>query len=577
MKKLLSVLFSIITAFSMFGIFATPVQAETYRESLIKQGFPISYVDDLAKLHEKYPNWVFKPFKTDLTFNEAVKGELRNTAANEATLREYLDPRNWFDEVYIFQFESIKRGDSTQTKAGVESILSGTWMNNSLIKYKTTSGADKTYNSTTKYSDALITASKDSGISAYFLASKIKQENGGSKPTANAVSGVKAPFQGIYNYYNIGAYSNASDGLAWAAGYLMTTKSCTLYSSFKDGKPTGTTTALKSGQRMVWRGTPSSNYYYVRLYNGESRTYTEGESGYVHVDNLRTKYFNYGRPWSNPYKSIVNGAKYIADGYLKYQYTMYLQKYNVNKDSGYLYNHEYMTNVNGATNESYHLYTGYKKAGVMASKKTFYIPIYKGLDKDANGCPYISGLKQSENTASSVTLSWMKEEDAKGYYVYKYDTTKKTYSKIATISKNSTNKYTVSNLKAGATGYYAVAAYISKNDKTYTGTKCNKVLTCTKPAVPKSFALAAQSGAKIKVSWKAPDGSCDGYQIWWAKDKSFKNIIAKTNISKKTTLTYTGKNFTKGRTYYIKVRSIRKAGGQTYYSSWTTAKSVKAK
>ena len=95
----------------------------------------------------------------------------------------YMDPRNFFDEKHIFQFESTAY-NSKQTKAGVETILSPTWMHNSRINYLTTDGKTrKNYDSKTKYSDAILAAAKNSGMSAYYLASKIVQEVGSTKAT----------------------------------------------------------------------------------------------------------------------------------------------------------------------------------------------------------------------------------------------------------------------------------------------------------------------------------------------------------------------------------------------------------
>lgn len=79
-------------------------------------------------------------------------------------------------------------------------------------------------------------------MSAYYLASKIVQEVGSTKATTGGASGNRAPFIGIYNYYNIGAYSGAMDGLEWAAGYLRLEKDATIYSDYKNGKVSGTKT-----------------------------------------------------------------------------------------------------------------------------------------------------------------------------------------------------------------------------------------------------------------------------------------------------------------------------------------------
>lgn len=91
-------------------------------------------------------------------------------------------------------------------------------------------------------------------MSAYYLASKIVQEVGSTKATTGGASGNRAPFIGIYNYYNIGAYSGAMDGLEWAAGYLRLEEDATIYSDYKNGKVSGTKTKAK--RVSIWYGAP---------------------------------------------------------------------------------------------------------------------------------------------------------------------------------------------------------------------------------------------------------------------------------------------------------------------------------
>jgi hypothetical protein len=96
-----------------------------------------------------------------------------------------------------------------QTEAGVESILAGSFM----AKSKP-SGDSKTY------AQIIMEAAAQSGVSPYYLASRIKQEMGNTIGTAS--SGTNSTYKGIYNFYNIGATdstttSAAVNGLAWAA------------------------------------------------------------------------------------------------------------------------------------------------------------------------------------------------------------------------------------------------------------------------------------------------------------------------------------------------------------------------
>ena len=67
-------------------------------------------------------------------------------SASESAVEYYMDPLNFLDERYIFQFETTAYS-SAQTTAGIETIIKNTWMYNSLITYKDSSGTTRTYTS----------------------------------------------------------------------------------------------------------------------------------------------------------------------------------------------------------------------------------------------------------------------------------------------------------------------------------------------------------------------------------------------------------------------------------------------
>ena len=98
--------------------------------------------------------------------------------------------------------------------------------------------------------------------------------------------------------------------------------------------------------------------------------------GYIRYDLIGD---NYNRPWTDPYKSIINGAQYIADSFGKTQNTGYLQKFNVNPASSDRHSHEYMANVSAATTEAYKTYTAFKGTNALSGKTTFIIPVYKDM------------------------------------------------------------------------------------------------------------------------------------------------------------------------------------------------------
>lgn len=494
MKKFISLAMSAVMLFSSVAV-GTVVQAGTVEDNLRAQGFSESYIEDLAALQKAHPNWKFVAFKTGIDFDDAVKGELAGTPTTETNLRAYLDPRNWLNEKYIFQFESIKKSDAVQSVSSVNAILKNTWMANSKIHYFDTQGISKTVTEVNTYADAMIKASNYTNMSANYIAAKIRQENGGATYSATAVCGTRPPFQGIFNYFNIGAYTTAMDGLAWAAGFLKANKDTVLYDG--TNATASPIVTVSNGQRMTYVK-EDGEYYRVTLYNelGNGK-YDDKETGYILKSDVNTTYMgNYGRPWTDPNKAIYYGAKYIANGYLTYQYTMYLQKFNVNAQSGNLYRHEYMTNVSGAASEGYHLYSGYSNAGLLNSAHTFYIPVFNNMPNDN----------------SNITT---------------------------TVPTTTTKNYT--------------------------------------PAKVKLTSLTALKGHKIKAKWNKCSTSATGYQIYWAKDKKFKKVVAKTTTKGRSKVTYTGKNFTKGRKYYVRIRAYKKAGGKTYYGAWSNIKAKTAK
>lgn len=93
---------------------------------------------------------------------------------------------------------------------------------------------------------------------------------------------------------------------------------------------------------------------------------------------------------------------------------------------------------------------------------------------------------------------------------------------------------------------------------------------------PLNFKLTAQNGNKIKGKWDKIDGA-SGYQIYYSKSKNFKNLSAKKIVKGGKTTSYVGKNFTKGKKYYVKVRAYKNVNGKKVYGKWSNVKSVKCK
>lgn len=574
------------------------IRLETYEVTLLRKGFPMSYVEPLVELHEEYPNWEFEPMLTGLDWQKSIDGErdphkqqlIENNvkasykcscksckgviqeasnwvSASEEAVKYYMDPRNFLDEEYIFQFESTAY-DKTHTKAGVEAILKNTWMHDSSIKYLNTVGDKKTYKENgkaVKYSDVILKAAKESGMSAYYLASKIVQEVGSNTASyAGGSSGENAPYYGIYNYYNIGAYTGVADGLKWANGFMKTSKKTTMYKS--NSSTSGKVKTIPSGTELNYIST-KGKYYRVRA-KVSGKTY----KGYI-KKNAVSAYTSYGRPWTNPAKSIYNGAQYIYDSFSETQYTGYLQKFNVNPKSENVYNHEYMANVRAAAAEAVKTHDAYVSADILKTKKVFSIPVFENMPgADYSELDYFKKSKPkvsvTDYTSSSVTLSWTSLENAENYQVFKYDTETKKYKRIKTTSKRT---YTDKGLSSGDFPKYKVRAYRrnKSGDKVYSAYSSVFEATVT-PEKISGLKVVSKGKSSVKLDWKGVSKS-SGYLIYRYDD--FVSKYEKVGTS--TESSFTDKTVESGTEYKYKIKTYTKTDSRTFYSGYSSVVTAK--
>lgn len=342
------------TKYAFFLIFlfwlllTTHVEAADRKEGI--ENFPQSYQPYLQELKKKYPNWKFVALNTNLNWKDVVDQEnefgknlvpksyqnsWKNTKIGEYNIEvdkgwvdcsrkaiEYtMDPRNFLNEVRVFQFEGLTYDANTTNQTAVEKILYGTEFYNRTVQYFNSAGTTITTNQ--KYSDLILKAGKTANVSSYHLASRIKQEVGPFL-SHSSISGTVKGYEGFYNFYNIGATSSSEPMGAIKNGLQYA----------KDGK--GATAAIK------------------------------------------TKYLI---PWNTKEKAITGGAIFIGSSYISIgQDTVYLQKFHVSGQSGSsLFWHQYMTNVLAPYSESKSIYDGYANSGILNGTMTFVIPIYYNM------------------------------------------------------------------------------------------------------------------------------------------------------------------------------------------------------
>lgn len=182
--------------------------------------------------------------------------------------------------------------------------------------------------------------------------------------------------------------------------------------------------------------------------------------------------------------------------------------------------------------------------------------------------PYPVKVK-SKNTETSIKVIWSVCRTATTYELQQ-----KKGSSWKTIYKGPKTKYKLNNLSSGKAFSFRVRA-LRFDGKRKVYSSWEYYYTATKPKAVKTLKLSTNSSHQIIAKWSKVK-PCDGYQIQYARDKSFKNIIAKKYLSSKNK-TYKGKNFTKGRKYYIRIRAYTMNGEKTVYSSWSKVKAIKSK
>ena len=145
-------------------------------------------------------------------------------------------------------------------------------------------------------------------------------------------------------------------------------------------------------------------------------------------------------------------------------------------------------------------------------------------------------------------------------------------------------------LQENTTYYYRIRAYKGDGDaREYSEwTDVSSVTTKAKEVTTEKDKKQTLSAPKIKlksvkndkkksvtVKWKW-NVKADGYQISYSKKKNFSGAKKKNTNAYKGSVTL--KNLSKGKTYYVRIRSYVKGDyGSKVYGKWSAVKKVKIK
>lgn len=281
MKKIVKLYITIVLCiltiiFTSFSTYANQYRETTNLDNIDENRYP-GYKEQLKALKSIHPNWSFTLFYTGLNWDTVVMKETTDyhgrsliqdkygewlcsscgekvydgsnwRCASAKAVSYYLDPRNFLNENNIFQFETLSYVDGMYSEAGVEAILSGTFMSNRTIRdyYNNGNYTDK------KFSTVIIEAGQENGVNPYHLASRIKQEivKSGGVPS-NSVTGSVSEYEGYYNFYNIGATSG-SGAIERGLKYAKTKEWSSPEIAIKGGANIIATNYIAKGQNTLY-------------------------------------------------------------------------------------------------------------------------------------------------------------------------------------------------------------------------------------------------------------------------------------------------------------------------------------
>ena len=128
----------------------------------------------------------------------------------------------------------------------------------------------------------------------------------------------------------------------------------------------------------------------------------------------------------------------------------------------------------------------------------------------------VMGVSLKESS-TSVKITWDRNTAASGYYIYR-STDGKKWTKVKTISKNTTVSYNDNGLKAKTNYYYQVQAYKKVGKKTYASSKSDKVFVKTLFTLP-TFTLKPYSLSSVALKLKEISGA-EYYEIYLFQNES---------------------------------------------------------
>lgn len=291
--------------------------------------FPGSYQGDLRNLKNAHPNWTFVPMRTGLDFNDSVSAEMGDKSLIQATNANV--EKGWV-------------GKSCPSESG--------------------------WNYATQPAVAYHMDPRNFLTETYIFQFE--------QLTFNASYHTESAVQNFLNgTFMKGVLPDDSAGRTYAKAFFEIGKGRRL-------SPIHLASRVYQEQGQGTSGLISGTY---PGYEGYYNFFNVGVNGSSTAEKI-VKGLTYAKEkgWNTRYKSLEGGAATIGNNYiLKGQDSLYLEKFNVNKNSPYgVYNHQYMQNIQAPRSEATTTKKMYTNAGSLNNAFVFKIPVFDNMPDETD-------------------------------------------------------------------------------------------------------------------------------------------------------------------------------------------------
>jgi len=424
-KKVLIVL-TIVAILCLFVIPTNKVYAATTYTQTLKSGiesFPEEYKVVLEQIKALHPNWTFEAYYTGISWDTLILNETathgRNrviksadaswrcscsniasgyTCASKGIVKYYLDPRNFLNEVNIFQFLEISYNQKIHTIDGIKSAVKGTFLDNTVtytviekkeVPVEEPKVTEEEENTTTEQTATTENVVDENTVNNTVTTEETKNE------TVNEVTNEIEIQENTEKQEEVKTEIKEVE-VEYTKHYAEI-----ILEAAKQSNMSPYSIVTKIIQEVGTKGSSSVSGTYEG-YKGYYNFYNLGayDTGNAIVNGLR---YARDKGWNNQYIAIIEGAKEIGNSYTNAgQNTAYFYKWDVvgtsilgagktqNVSSSNMFWHQYMTNVQDPTSQSKSLYNTYAKNNVLDEALNFIIPIYENMPTSSVSMP--SGL-----------------------------------------------------------------------------------------------------------------------------------------------------------------------------------------